>query len=239
LLSACASAPKANKNPIAQWVPSKNFDARRPRLIVIHHTQISTAEEALSVLRNANSQGKVSAHYLIGDDGKIYQLVEDHQRAWHAGVSQWQGISDINSMSIGIELDNDGAEPFSDAQIQSLLRLLEDICKRFNIARDSIVAHADIAPTRKADPSALFPWKRLADAGFGWWYSEPLADAPPEFDAVAALANFGYDITDLPAAIRAFHRRFRGMQTDALDEMDRKILYHWQISQTKKSEPTQ
>lgn len=222
VLSACTPMPV--KSPLAQWAPSPNFDTRKPRLIVIHHTDMDNAEAALRVLHTQNRQGRVSAHYLIADNGKLYQLVGDNQRAWHAGVGSWQGVSDINSISIGIELDNNGSEPFEERQILSLIRLLDDLCTRLNIPRDAIIGHADLAPGRKSDPSVHFPWQRLAQAGFGKWYDENPADAPGNFDAAFALKALGYDTTDLPAAVRAFHRRYRGMETETLDSEDGKIL---------------
>lgn len=224
VLSACTPMPV--KNPLAQWAPSPNFDTRKPRLIVIHHTDMDSAEAALRVLHTQNKQGRVSAHYLIANNGKLYQLVGDNERAWHAGVGSWQGVTDINSISIGIELDNNGGEPFEERQILSLIRLLDDLCTRLNIPRDAIIGHADLAPARKNDPSKYFPWQRLAQAGFGKWYDENLVAAPDNFDAVLALKALGYDTTDLPAAVRAFHRRYRGMETDTLDSEDSKILFN-------------
>lgn len=224
VLSACAVTPA--KNPLAQWSPSPNFDTRKPRLIVIHQTEMESAEAALKVLHSQNAQGRVSAHYLIANNGKLYQLVEDNQRAWHAGVGSWQGMTDINSVSIGIELDNNGSEPFEERQILSLIRLLDDLCKRFNIPRDAIIGHADLAPSRKSDPSRHFPWQRLAQAGFGQWYDENLVEAPQNFDAVLALQALGYDTANLPAAVKAFHRRYRGIETENLDAEDSKILFN-------------
>ena len=226
VLSACAVTPA--KNPLAQWSPSQNFDIRKPRLIVIHQTEMESAEAALKVLHSQNAQGRVSAHYLIANNGKLYQLVEDKQRAWHAGVGSWQGITDINSVSIGIELDNNGSEPFEERQILSLIRLLADLCTRFNIPRDAIIGHADLAPARKSDPSRHFPWQRLAQAGFGQWYDENLVEVPPNFDAILALKALGYDTGDLPAAVRAFHRHYRGIETESLDSEDNKILFNLQ-----------
>ncbi|MCC8512919.1 N-acetylmuramoyl-L-alanine amidase, partial [Xanthomonas hortorum] len=159
-LGACAHAPQ--RNPLAQWVPSPNYDTRRPILIVLHFTDQHSVQQSLSTLRGRNSGGRVSAHYLIGDDGQRYQLVSDDQRAWHGGAGRWGTITDINSASIGIELDNDGSEPFASAQIDSLLVLLDDLCTRLRIPRTQIVGHEDVAPTRKNDPGPLFPWKRLA-----------------------------------------------------------------------------
>lgn len=230
LLAACAHAPR---NPMAQWVPSPNHSMRRPTLIVIHYTEQDSVAQSLRTLRTRNSGGRVSAHYLIGDDGALYQLVSDEHRAWHAGAGSWGTISDVNSASIGIELDNNGREPFSDAQIATLLRLLDDLCTRHGILRTHVIGHADMAPTRKIDPGALFPWKRLADAGFGVW---PAADAPaPEdFDALQGLRLLGYPMEDPAAAVRAFRLHFRGVDvgTDSggdagilLDAEDARILH--------------
>ena len=211
LLVGCAGAPQ--RSPLAAWSPSPNHDARQAQLIVLHHTQMDSFDAALATLKTANDHGRVSAHYLIADDGRIVQLVDERDRAWHAGAGRWRGVSDLNDASIGIELDNDGVEPFSAAQIDALLRLLDDLCTRLDIPRDAVIAHADLAPARKADPSAQFPWQRLAQAGFGEW---PRADAPPApegFDPIAALVLVGYDVSDLGAARAAFQRRFRGIES--------------------------
>lgn len=222
ILSACTVAPA--KNPSAQWSPSPNYDTRKPRLIVIHQTEMENAEDALRVLHSQNPQGRVSAHYLIANNGKLYQLVAENQRAWHAGAGSWHGITDINSISIGIELDNNGSEPFEERQILSLIRLLDDLCTRFVIPREAIIGHADLAPTRKQDPGKYFPWQRLAQAGFGRWYGENLINAPENFDSVMAMKALGYDTSDLSAAVKAFHRHYRGIETDVLDQEDAKIL---------------
>ena len=123
LLSACASAPQ--RNPLAEWVPSPNFEARRPVIIVVHATEQGSARQSLETLRTANSKGPVSSHYLVGDDGRIYQLVADGDRAWHAGGGSWGTITDLNSASIGIEIDNQVGEPYTEAQVAALLRLLD------------------------------------------------------------------------------------------------------------------
>lgn len=225
LLTACTHAPSVERNPIATWVPSDNFEPRRPILIVIHATEQDSVQQSLDTLRSRNSGGPVSAHYLIGRDGARYQLVADGARAWHAGGGRWGTITDLNNVSLGIELDNDGQADFPDAQIASLLVLLDDLCTRHRIPRTQIVAHADFAPTRKQDPGVRFPWKQLADAGFGIW---PAADAPPApdgFDPWNALRLLGYPLQDRAATVRAFHRRFRGMQTDVLDVEDLRILH--------------
>jgi len=181
-------------------------------MIVLHQTEMESAEAALFTLQTRNTGGRVSAHYLIGDDGVLYQLVAETERAWHAGASRWGGVSDLNSASIGIELDNDGAEPFSEAQIAALLRLLGDITQRLDIPKHLVIGHGDIAPSRKKDPSARFPWRRLADAGYGLWPRPPSAPVPPGFDPWAAMRLIGYDLRDPDAAVRAFHRHYRGFE---------------------------
>ncbi len=228
LLAACAHAPP--RSPIAEWVPSSNYDARRPMLIVVHATEEGSAEQALNTLRTANSGGPVSAHYLVGRDGTIYQLVADADRAWQAGAGAWGTITELNSASIGIELDNDGETPFEPAMIDSLIRLLDDLCTRLDIPREAIIAHADMAPARKRDPGFRFPWKQLADAGFGRWPQGELTDPPPGFDPWMALRVLGYplQIDRSPGykdTVRAFHRHFRGDEGDVLDAEDARILY--------------
>ena len=227
LLSGCAGAPP--RNPLAVWVPSKNYNARQPSMIVLHYTQEGSAQEALDTLRTRNSGGPVSAHYLIGKDGTIYQLVPEQERAWHAGDSQWGVTDDVNSRSIGIELDNNGSEPFAQPEIDSLLRLLTNITTRLGIPRTSIVGHADIAPTRKDDPGAWFPWSELAAHGFGLWYDAgPLPDPPPGFDPMVALKVIGYDLSDPAAAIVAYHRHYRASIEPLLDAGDLRILWNLQ-----------
>ena len=228
LLAACASAPQ--RNPLAEWVPSPNFEARRPVVIVIHATEQRSAQESLDTLRTANSKGPVSSHYLIGDDGRIYQLVADGDRAWHAGGGSWGTITDVNNASIGIEIDNEVGEPYTEAQIASLLRLLDDLTTRLGIPKTQVIGHADLAPTRKRDPGSLFPWRRLAEAGFGRWPAGELADPPPGFDPWMAMAVVGYPLKDRAAAVRAFHRHYRGRDDGedpnaAFDAEDLRILH--------------
>lgn len=227
-IAACTPAPV--RNPLATWVPSPNFESRRAVIIVLHATEQGGVRESLDTLRTGNSGGPVSAHYLVGEDGRIYQLVADDQRAWHAGGGRWGTITDLNSASIGIELDNDGSEPFTEAQIASLLILLEDLCARLDIPRTQVIAHADLAPARKRDPGAHFPWARLATAGFGHWPRTPLVDPPPGFDPWNAMALLGYPLDDRAAAVRAFHRHYRARDdgNDAaatLDVEDLQVLY--------------
>ena len=184
--AACTHAPP--RNPMAQWVPSPNHEPRRPILIVLHATTQDRSPKACTPCSTGNSGGPVSAHYLIGRDGALYQLVSDEQRAWHAGPGRWGTITDVNSASIGIELDNNGEAAFPPQQIAALLRLLEDLCTRLDIPRTQVIAHADMAPTRKRDPGHLFPWRQLAEAGFGRWPDRLDRDRQPGFDRCSRCA---------------------------------------------------
>jgi N-acetylmuramoyl-L-alanine amidase len=222
-LAGCAPMP--THNPLARWVPSPNHDVRRPVLIVLHATEQRSAQASLDTLRTRNSGGPVSAHYLIGSDGTIYQLVADEQRAWHAGAGRWGTITDVNSASLGIELDNDAQSPYSTLQIDSLLRLLDDLTTRWRIPRTQVIGHEDLAPDRKNDPGLQFPWQRLANAGFGLWPTLPLIDPPPGFDPWMALSAIGYPLEHRDATVRAFHRHFRGIDGETLDAQDLRLLY--------------
>jgi N-acetylmuramoyl-L-alanine amidase len=154
------------------------------------------------------------------------QLVDEAARAWHAGESWWGGLTDLNSASIGIELDNTGAEEFADAQIVALLSLLDELRTRYRLPAANILGHGDIAPTRKVDPSRLFPWQRLAAHGFGLWCDTPPAVAPAGFDAVLGLQALGYDTTAPAAARAAFRRHFRGSDADGELAPDDQALLH-------------
>ena len=225
LLAACTHA--LPRNPMARWEPSPNFEPRRPVLIVLHATTQHSVTESLETLRTRNSGGPVSAHYLIGRDGALYQLVSDDARAWHAGPGRWGTITDVNSTSIGIELDNDGESPYAPEQIAALLRLLEDLCTRLDIPRTQVIAHADMAPTRKVDPGRWFPWKQLAEAGFGRWPAIIDREPPPDFDPMQALRLIGYVTDDPGAALRAFRLHYRALD-DAMPVVspeDARILY--------------
>jgi len=207
LLALCACTqitPRANVPYVER--PSSNFDERRPNFVIIHHTSNDEAERALSTL--TDPLRRVSAHYLIARDGTIYYLVDEMARAWHAGESYWGGSRDLNSASVGIELDNNGDEPFTEPQIESLLMLLADLQERYKIPTANFLGHGDVAPTRKTDPSRRFPWKRLAEHGFGLWCEPPYPLAPPELDDTTLLAAFGYDVWDSEAAVAAFKRHF-------------------------------
>jgi N-acetylmuramoyl-L-alanine amidase len=149
---------------------SPNYDSRAGAIInsiVIHHTEMPDAESALELLCQVRPKGNVSCHYLIAKDGTIFRLVEEEMRAWHAGVSYWRGQEGLNQSSIGIELDNNGFEPFPEAQIVALIALCHEIMRRHPIEQRNIVGHSDIAIGRKVDPNAYFPWHQLAKAGLG------------------------------------------------------------------------
>ncbi len=207
LLSACAQVPQRTADG-ALWVPSVNFDARKANYIIIHQTSGKAVEHSLDTL--TDPQRKVSAHYLIARDGTLYQLVAEDQRAWHAGVSYWGGQTDMNSASIGIELDNDGEEPFPDAQIDALLPLLEGLVQRHAIPRSNVIGHGDVAPGRKVDPSRYFPWAKLANHGFGRWCFAPSSLNFPPVEPLLGLRALGYDVSRPEAAISAFRRHFLG-----------------------------
>lgn len=151
-------------------VGTTNFNLRKPNFVVIHHTAQDSTTQTLHTFTIARTQ--VSAHYVIGDDGKVYHMLNNNYRAWHGGVGKWGHTTDLNSASIGIELDNNGKEPFSDAQISSLLVVLKQLKEDYKIPAENFIGHLDIAPGRKFDPSADFPWKRLAEEGYGIWYDE-------------------------------------------------------------------
>ena len=223
LLAACAPAPQ-RAGIATSWQGSPNFDERKPNFVVIHHTSNDSIEQALRTL--ANPARSVSAHYLIGRDGTIIQMVDERARAWHAGESKWGAATDLNSASLGIELDNNGREPFSDAQIAALLRLLADVRERYQIPAANFLGHADVAPRRKTDPSRYFPWKTLAERGFGLWCDPPFAEPPAAFDATAGLRTLGYDTGDIAAAIQAFNLHYLpDERSSALSERSRGLLY--------------
>ena len=205
VIAACAPAPPRVGSP-AQWIPSPNFNERRPNLVILHHTSDDTSRDALTTLTDAARE--VSAHYLVDRNGTLYQLVDERYRAWHAGVSRWGPITDLNSVSIGIELDNNGREPYPQVQIDALLVLLDELKSRYAIPRANFIGHADIAPGRKVDPSRNFPWRALAERGFGLWCEPPLLAAAPELDFELGLRALGYYTGNLAASISAFKLHF-------------------------------
>ncbi len=207
------------------WAGTVNFNLRKPNFVIIHHTAQQACDKTLQTFTTVASQ--VSAHYVICKDGTIHHMLNDYLRAWHAGVAQWGNVSDINSCSIGIELDNSGLEPFTAPQLHGLLVLLDTLKHRYNIPVNNFIGHGDIAPGRKVDPSAFFPWDRLAARGFGQWYGDTSRVTVPEnFNALQALRLIGYDVKDSTAALLAFKRHFIPQDaTTTLDEGEKKILY--------------
>lgn len=229
LLAGCSKGLVINRDH-----PSVNQDSRA-QYIVLHYTSASQSR-SLALL----THGEVSAHYLIGDQpATIYQLVDENQRAWHAGESQWQGRTWLNSSSIGIEIVNPGYRDtptgrvwyaYSEAQIQAVIALVRDIAQRHHISPRNIIGHSDIAPLRKLDPGPLFPWKRLADAGLGLWPSaSAVARQKARFDVnpptvgwyQQQLARLGYAVPqsgELDMATRrvlgAFQMHFRARLYD-------------------------
>lgn len=229
-LAACAPLPSGQGRGVL-WQPSPNFDQRRPNFVILHQTSNDTVGKALATL--TDPQRRVSAHYLIGRDGAVMQLVDESARAWHAGASWWGGNSDLNSASIGIELDNTGDEPFAEPQIVALLALLDELRQRYRIPAPNYLAHGDVAPMRKVDPGRLFPWRRLAQHGFGRWCESPPAAAPAGFDALLGLRALGYDVTVAAAARAAFRRHFTGQDGDEELAPAEQALLHCLLEQPR------
>lgn len=206
------------------WVGTTNFNLRKPNFVIIHHTAQNSCPQTLQTFTTVRTQ--VSAHYVICRDGTVHHMLNDYLRAWQAGVSRWGNVTDVNSISIGIELDNNGFEPFPDAQINSLLHLLAKLKTTYGIPTANFIGHGDIAPRRKDDPSAFFPWKLLADKGFGLWYGDTTnIPLPSDFSSVTALRLIGYDIRDSSAAAQAFKRHFEQDTTRCWTPADEKVLY--------------
>lgn len=199
--------------------PSPNHGPRRdgagPDLVVLHHTAMLTAEAA--VARLCDPAAEVSAHYVIAEDGRVWRLVAETERAWHAGAGRWGSVTDVNSHSIGIELANsgplEGFPPFPEAQMAALEALLDSVMARWAIPPARVIAHSDMAPGRKADPGAKFDWRRLALGGRSVW---PVAPAPSFADWAAfreAVARIGYAAPEgsWRPVLEAFRLRFRPM----------------------------
>jgi N-acetylmuramoyl-L-alanine amidase len=208
-----------------EWIGSVNFGIRKPNFVVIHHTAQDSLAQTVKTF--FSTKAGTSAHYVISRDGKVVHMVNDYLRANHAGVSKWGKDTDLNSSSIGIELDNNGlTDPWPDAQINSLLKLLATLKKTYGIPTANFIGHADIAPKRKNDPKN-FPWKKLADKGFGYWYGDVLKNPPVDFNTEMALKYIGYDTSNLPAAITAFKIHFiQSDITPTLKPVDVLVLYN-------------
>jgi N-acetylmuramoyl-L-alanine amidase len=221
----------APDSPLAKVHPSPNHGPRKGKAadaIIFHYTGMASGAAALS--RLCDPKAEVSAHYFIDVGGGIFQLVPEARRAWHAGQSYWAGATDMNSASIGIEIENGGHEfgapPYAEAQIDSLIALCRDIMSRHAIKASRVLAHSDIAPGRKIDPGEYFPWERLAAAGVGLYVPpHPIDDDVPLArgasgekvkELQAMLAAYGYDINvnghydaATERVVAAFQRHFR------------------------------
>ena len=201
-----------------------NFSMRRPNYVIIHHTAQNTCDQTLKTFTLPGTQ--VSSHYVICRDGIVFHMLNDYLRAHHAGVSRWGNNTDINSSSIGIEIDNNGSEPFSELQMNSLISLLGRLKTAYNIPQSNFIGHADIAPGRKVDPSRFFSWKQLAENGFGFWYDTTAVIVPPDFNAMQGLRIIGYPINDTGIAIQSYKIHFVPQDsTRIISDADRKILF--------------
>jgi N-acetylmuramoyl-L-alanine amidase len=222
---------------VGGYHPSPNFEPRRggrPSILLLHYTGLGSAANAIDWLSRPES--KVSSHYVVDEEGAVTQLVAEDMRAWHAGLAVWAGETDINSASIGIEVHNRGHEhglpDFPEDQVRTLEALCRDIIARHGIRPERVLAHSDVAPTRKRDPGEKFPWARLARAGIGHWVPpEPVNWADPGIARDAAgplvaavqtkLAEYGYGIEPTGGfdpktefVVKAFQRHFRPERVD-------------------------
>ena len=213
------------------WTPSPNFDERTLpiSILVMHYTGMKSADLAIRQL--ANPEAKVSAHYVVSEDGQIVQMVKEENRAWHAGRGSWRGIDNVNSASIGIEIVNPGHEwgyiPFPEEQMDSVTRLAAAIVERYNIIPANVIGHSDLAPARKQDPGELFDWERLAKLGIALERPKKNLTDPLWTDGgfMLALERYGYDIENRQSAVVAFQRRFRQENIDGvIDGETRAIL---------------
>lgn len=247
LVAACSSSPYGPTNKIYKkqtkeltntvrkiplspagqdFVGTVNFGLRKPNYVIIHHTAQNSTQQTLKTFTTPTTQ--VSAHYVIGRDGLVYHMLNDYLRAWHGGAARWGNATDINSSSIGIELDNNGFEPFSQSQINSLLTVLDTLKKRHTVPAANFIGHSDIAPGRKVDPNINFPWKTLADRGFGLWPDAAITDTVPvTFNPVDALRIIGYDVKNPVNAIKSFQLHFIQKEiTGILNEDENKVLFN-------------
>jgi N-acetylmuramoyl-L-alanine amidase len=214
--------------------PSPNHDERPEGaaidILLLHYTGMKTADEALA--RLTDPAAKVSAHYTIGRDGRVFRHVPEERRAWHAGVSWWAGERNVNARSIGIEIVNPGHEfgyiPFTDEQIAALMELSQGILARHPIPAARVIGHSDVAPARKEDPGELFPWQHLARNGIGVWPTPDGAELP-EADMAPRLQRYGYGVApdmDVPLVkvITAFQRHFRPSCIDGMADAETRAI---------------
>jgi N-acetylmuramoyl-L-alanine amidase len=208
---------------VAGFVGTTNFSMRRPNYVIIHHTAQNSCEQTLKTFTLPRTQ--VSSHYVICKDGTVHHMLNDLLRGHHAGVSKWGNATDLNSSSIGIEMDNNGFEEFTDSQINSLLGVLHRLKKAFNIPVANFIGHADIAPGRKVDPNRNFPWQKLSEQGFGYWYDTTNVQVSSDFNAMQALRVIGYNIKVDTSAIQSFKLHFVPSDSSTvITDTDKKIL---------------
>lgn len=205
--------------------PSPNFGSRRgdvrPDMIVLHYTAMQSAEAAIK--RLCDPHAEVSAHYLICEHGQVWQMIDEEMRAWHAGAGQWGDVVDVNSRSIGIELANTGAHPFSMPQMTVLERLMAAIMRRWRITPARVIGHSDMAPARKSDPGPRFDWRGLARAGLAVWPAGGAPGCVSEAQFLRDAARFGYCLRAGVTAddlLRAFRLRFRPQATGPVSSPD-------------------
>lgn len=209
------------------WVGTTNFSMRRPNFVVIHHTAQNSCEQTLNTFTLPRTQ--VSAHYVICKDGTVHHMLNDLLRAHHAGVSKWGNNTDLNSSSVGIEIDNNGIDSFTNQQMTSLLTLLGRLKRAYNIPVANFIGHADIAPGRKVDPNRTFPWQRLAEQGYGYWYDTTGVQVPVGFNPIQALRIIGYTIQKPESAIASFKLHFVPSDSSSvITDEEKKILFSLQ-----------
>jgi len=207
------------------WVGTPNMGLRRPNYVIIHHTATNNCGEALQEFTTPGGR-EASAHYVICEDGTVFHMLNDLLRSHHAGESKWGNTTDLNSSSIGIELNNNGFQPFTEAQINSLTILLGRLKNAYKIPDANFLGHGDIAPARKEDPNWRFPWQELSEKGFGFWWDDTTNSKVPEnFDYMMALRIVGYDVSVPASAIIAFKRHFMKDSKGGMTPAAIKILY--------------
>jgi len=217
---------------VVREAPSPNFDNRRapPDMLVLHYTGMATTDEAVARLRDASA--KVSAHYVVDEDGAILRLVAEEHRAWHAGRGAWQGETDCNAASIGIEIVNPGHEfgyrDFPEVQIDAVISLVSDIRTRWTIPDARIIAHSDLAPERKQDPGERFPWKRLASVGHGLWF-EPAPERIAALGAPLGVGDEGLGVIVLRAGLHRLGYALQpgGDYDEATEQTVQAFQRHW------------
>lgn len=228
--------------------PSPNFDARTlpVQFLILHYTGMETGEAAIE--RLCDPEAKVSAHYVVKEDGTVLSLVEEEKRAWHAGVSEWKGITNINSASVGIEIVNGGHNfglpDFPDVQINAVIALSKAVMERWSITSQNVLGHSDIAPRRKQDPGEKFPWAGLAAAGIGLWPTTLTEDTRVLFEAddrgrgvsvaQSGLAHIGFGARvtgildeETRLILAALQRRYRPSKIDGQIDMQTMDIIRW------------